>query len=568
MVGWFFREFVRHIAPVACFLLLVIVQGVSSMVAAPAGDSLDGCLEVEVFAAGYACSRPDGHTLITLQDGYDLLVHGPDPPPPPGDVGFDLDSEQRPPVCATDHYLHVLYGYPESLPNRHAEVAESLREAVRRMNAVLNADALASGGVTADYKVLCDARGAIRVDAFAGPETGGSTYTADFSAVVAAARAAGFTNDNTDYLIFYDDSSDGVCGVGNLARDDRLSSDNANMIGADYGVSYESCWFGRTPMHENGHNQGAVQDLAPDWDLTGHCLEGRDVMCYPTSSFIVLCPDRTYFDCDYDTYFDAEPEPGEWLATHWNIGSRLNRYIMFDAASAPPALPPEPPIAAFTVSVTGLQVTVDASESSDPDGGSLEYRWDWGDGSAPLREGPGAAHAYGDPGSYTITLNVTDNQRQTAQVQREVTVSNEPSNRAPQADFAMQPDTPQAGDMVLFRDRSGDEDGSIVAWAWQFGDGASSTVQRPTYRYDAPGAYTVRLTVTDDAGATAVAEQVLHVAKAAAAATSPPQESVVSKEAPAQDEAGGEIRITPGLSGGLVVVGVAIVALARMRRQV
>lgn len=283
---------------------------------------------VQVDHVGPACATGDGFLQVRLADGTVLTTHGPDPLPPPGDIGFAAGDEMRQPVCTSEWHMRVLYGHPPG-QDRSQEVLPDLRDAIWRMNAVLNADALESGDVEADYKVRCDADGQIRIDTFQGPETGGNTYTADFAAVVDAARADGHTDARSDYLIFYDDSSDGVCGVGNLARDDSLSADNANLHGPDYGVAYESCWFGRTPMHENGHTQGAVQALAPDWDGSGHCLEGIDVMCYPTQSILVFCSDRTHFDCDHDTYFDAAPEPGEWLETHWNLGSRLNAYIAF-----------------------------------------------------------------------------------------------------------------------------------------------------------------------------------------------------------------------------------------------
>ncbi|MDQ3981819.1 MAG: hypothetical protein M3271_03965, partial [Actinomycetota bacterium] len=103
-------------------------------------------------------------------------------------------------------------------------------------------------------------------------------------------------------------------------------------------------WFSRTPMHENGHNQGAVQSGAPHEDGTNHCTEHEDIMCYPSSS--LECPDQMYYDCGFDTYFDAVPEPGEWLDTHWNIGSRVNRYIEFGDVPAPEAdleVPPDAP---------------------------------------------------------------------------------------------------------------------------------------------------------------------------------------------------------------------------------
>ncbi len=51
--------------------------------------------------------------------------------------------------------------------------------------------------------------------------------------------------------------------------------------------------------------------------------------------------------------------------------------------------------------------------------------------------------------------------------------------------------------------------GAIVGWAWDFGDGSASSEQNPTHTYAAAGQYTVTLTVTDDAGQTATASQVV-----------------------------------------------------------
>ncbi len=53
-----------------------------------------------------------------------------------------------------------------------------------------------------------------------------------------------------------------------------------------------------------------------------------------------------------------------------------------------------------------------------------------------------------------------------------------------------------------FTDRSKDSDGTIVAWKWGFADGTSSATRNPTHIYRAGGTYKVRLTVTDNRGAT------------------------------------------------------------------
>ena len=63
---------------------------------------------------------------------------------------------------------------------------------------------------------------------------------------------------------------------------------------------------------------------------------------------------------------------------------------------------------------------------------------------------------------------------------------------------------------VSFTDTSID-DGSIMSWSWDFGNGNSSSQQHPVYSYPSAGAYTVKLTVTDDEGLTGVASQEITV---------------------------------------------------------
>jgi PKD repeat protein len=61
--------------------------------------------------------------------------------------------------------------------------------------------------------------------------------------------------------------------------------------------------------------------------------------------------------------------------------------------------------------------------------------------------------------------------------------------------------TPQSGQpplVVQFTDQSQAIEGSIVSWAWNFGDGNISTVQNPTHTYTTQGLFTVSLTVTDN----------------------------------------------------------------------
>jgi PKD repeat protein len=76
------------------------------------------------------------------------------------------------------------------------------------------------------------------------------------------------------------------------------------------------------------------------------------------------------------------------------------------------------------------------------------------------------------------------------------------SNQPPQALFTASPNYGDAPLVVSFNAAaSGDPDGSVAGYAWDFGNGASGSGVTATQTYHTPGIYEVVLTVTDDQGA-------------------------------------------------------------------
>ncbi len=81
-----------------------------------------------------------------------------------------------------------------------------------------------------------------------------------------------------------------------------------------------------------------------------------------------------------------------------------------------------------------------------------------------------------------------------------------PPNQPPTAAFTLAPRNGKAPLAVTFdAAASRDPDGSIAAYAWEFGDGQGGSGITVVHTYPDPGRFLVRLTVTDNSGAGAVA---------------------------------------------------------------
>jgi PKD repeat protein len=203
----------------------------------------------------------------------------------------------------------------------------------------------------------------------------------------------------------------------------------------------------------------------------------------------------------------------------------LNNGALAQIRLVPPGiiLPPAgTPTASFRVSPTPLSMNVEAifdASGSTPgsnSGGISSYFWTFGDGDDST-QGPIANHKYAAPGTYTVTLTVTNDRGVSASTTQTVTVS---ILTAPTAAFVFSPTTPKSSDIVQFNAIASQAAAghSIVSYQWDFGDPVNrfGTGATTTHQFSIPGGltditYNVTLTVTDDTGQKATATQAIKV---------------------------------------------------------
>lgn len=115
------------------------------------------------------------------------------------------------------------------------------------------------------------------------------------------------------------------------------------------------------------------------------------------------------------------------------------------------------------------------------------YNWNFGDAATSTTANP--AHAYTNPGSYTVQLIATTNFGCKDTITAPVVVDSIPT-------VAFTSSIECVGDSTYFTNTS---TGSIT-WTWNFGDATSGTQQNPAHLYGSPGTYNVTLTAGNSAG--------------------------------------------------------------------
>jgi len=165
------------------------------------------------------------------------------------------------------------------------------------------------------------------------------------------------------------------------------------------------------------------------------------------------------------------------------------------------------------------QVNFDGSGSTD-NLGIVNYVWAFTDVTPKTLTGKNPNYIFATPGTYTVTLNVTDAAGNWATDTVVITVltvtpsdgTGQDSTGQDGTQPATKPDVTKpvanAGsdklvveDMVVSFDAGGSSDNvGIVSYVWDFGDGTTGTGITVTHTYAEAGTYTVTLTVKDSGG--------------------------------------------------------------------
>ena len=163
----------------------------------------------------------------------------------------------------------------------------------------------------------------------------------------------------------------------------------------------------------------------------------------------------------------------------------------------------EPCVADFGVDSTNCPTLAFADSSVSNSSTIISWAWDFGDGQTSPLQNP--SNTYAANGTYTVQLIITALDGCADTTTQDITVSCIPP---PFCDPGFTADTTACPD-VAFTDTS-NASGTITSWAWDFGDGATDTVQNPNHTYAANGSYIVCLSImTDDTCSNTICDTVI-----------------------------------------------------------
>ncbi|MCK4444277.1 MAG: PKD domain-containing protein, partial [Thermoplasmata archaeon] len=275
-----------------------------------------------------------------------------------------------------------------------------------------------------------------------------------------------------------------------------------------------------------------VQNVNPTVSLGPDSLTVTEGETIPLYAFAMdVCPADVLsyeWDLDGDGVFDDGTEQSvEWTAGDDGVYTVSVRVTDDDGGqetdSTDIIVSNVPPIVDATVTsnrVNEGELAYFFGDQTDPGPDTFTYFWEFGDGHTSTEQNP--THTYTDPGTFTVTLTVTDDDLGEGSDTIHMMVESIP----PVATATVDQNPVGEGVEVHF---SGEATGSgtdTYTFYWNFDDGGTSTEQNPSYTYLEDGVYVATLKVTDDDGDTDTTWIVMHIDDREPTADAGPDKSV------------------------------------------
>lgn len=149
--------------------------------------------------------------------------------------------------------------------------------------------------------------------------------------------------------------------------------------------------------------------------------------------------------------------------------------------------------------IVGCNAFVSFSNSTSHNGGAFNSYWEFGDGDTSWQFSP--SHTYPAFGTYTVTLYVFAANGCSDTTAHVVTINPPP---APGMSYTATCE----GVPAQFAGSLSGTNTNSATWLWNFGSGATSTLQNPTYTFPSWGSFPVSLSVTNDGCTTTITQNV------------------------------------------------------------
>ncbi len=284
--------------------------------------------------------------------------------PKPADVGYaaseeggsfsigpavELPTQELAPYCRLSrNRIVVVYTHRESDPS--PTPVGQIRSIVNRMNwKIADQSSQSSGGGRVVHMVVdCNTSGEVIVHDV--PTNSGSYTTIEGEVRKALDTTVGADDgiDAVKYLIFEKEPWGEVYGIGGPVYTDLTKSrQNANSTTTNSATIYApETWVKHVSIHELMHALGATQGkatpAAPYSVVDNHCSDGQDALCYGSfgdaycpSSAGYGTPVNVPIDCNKNTYFNAAPPGGSWLASYWNVAGYEDPFLITEPDQVP-----------------------------------------------------------------------------------------------------------------------------------------------------------------------------------------------------------------------------------------